>query len=282
MRPRRGEAGYALVAAVASIAVFATIALMVISATRGTVISASAEIGRARAQAAAEAGLALALRDLLNAGPAGAPPIDGQVRHVRFDGADLAIAIEDERGKVPVNALEEDQARRLFEAVGLSGERLDIATDSFMDWADDDDEPRPNGAEAPHYASHGIRPRNGLLRSVGEMAQIRGLDAELVRRLESIATVHFGRGSFEPGHATPAAIRVIEGETRGAVDIISRQREMAGQRAALALGTNDSLVGRPLTIRVEARTADGARVQIRQIAILTGRAAAPYVLKDRY
>lgn len=282
MPDRRGEAGYALVAAVASIAVFAMIALLVIEAGRGTMVSAGADIGRARAQAAAEAGLAMALRDLLNAGPAGAPPIDGRVRHVRFDGADLAIAIEDERGKVPVNALEEDQARRLFEALGLSGERLDIATDSFMDWGDDDDEPRPHGAEAPYYAPHGIRPRNGTLRSIGEMAQIRGLDAELARRLESIATVHFGRGSFEPDHATPAAIRVIEGETRGAVDIINRERETAGQRTALALGTNDSLAGRPLTIRVGARTPDGARAQIRQIAILTGRAATPYVLRERY
>lgn len=277
---KKSERGYALVAAVASIAVFALIALMVIEASRGTIVAAGAEADRARVQAAAEAGLAIALRNLMNAGPGGAS-IDGRVQHVRFGEADLAIAIQDERGKIPLNALSAAQTRRLFEELGLSGDRLDVATDSFLDWLDDDDDPRPSGAEGGFYAPQGLHPRNGMLLSVAETALIRGVGKPLADRLEAIATVHFGNGSFEPAHASLTAIKVMEGEEKGAIDLIERQKELAGQRTAIALVDTGTLIGRPLSIEVEARIGQQARSRIRQIVILTGRASQPYILKDR-
>lgn len=281
-RTRKSESGYALVAAVASILVFALIALTVIEASRGTIVAASAEVDRARAHAAAEAGLAIALRNLMNGGPGGAPPIDGRVQHLRFENADLAIAIQDERGKIPLNALDSSLSRRLFEELGLSGDRLDIATDSFLDWIDDDDDPRPNGAENGYYKDMGIRPRNGNLLSVAEMALIRGVGKPLADKLEAIATVHFGSGSFEPKHASLAAIKVIEGENNGAIDLIERQRELAGQQTALAIESSKDLIGHPLTIEINASIGQNAHSYIRQIVILTGRASAPYVFKERY
>lgn len=281
MRAQTGEAGYALVAAVASILVFAVIALMVIEANRGSVVTVAAEVDRARAEAAAEAGVAMALNDLLHPGPAGLPPIDGRVRQIRYGAANLAIAIEDEQGKIPLNALDDDQVRRLFGELGLSGDRLDMAADSFLDWIDEDEDVRPNGAELSFYAPSGIHPRNGPLRSVGEVALVRGVDTDIARRLAGIATVHFGTGQFRPEHASLIAIRVIEGDTEGAVDLVNRQRELAGQQTALAIGEELSLVGRPVTIRVDARLDGGAHVVLWQIAILTGRAVQPYVLRER-
>lgn len=266
----------------ASILVFALIALMVIEASRGTIVAASAEADRARAQAAAEAGLAIALRDLVNGAPGGDTAIDGRVRRLRFDDAALAIAIQDERGKIPLNALEDRQVRRMFAELGLTGEPLDIATESFLDWLDEDEEPRANGAENAYYAPMRIHPRNGPVRSVAEVGLIRGVGKPLADRLESVATVHYGVGSFEPAHASLMAIRVIEGDERGAIDLINRQRDLAGQRTALEIGRRGALVGRPLTISVEARLGQNTRARLRQIVILTGRAGAPYILKERY
>lgn len=278
-QPRTDEAGYALVAAVASILVFALIALMVIEGSRGTIVAASAEADRARVRAAAEAGLAIALRDLVNGG---AVPIDGRVRRLRFGDATLAIAIQDERGKIPLNALERRQAQRMFAELGLTGQRLDVATDSFLDWIDEDEDTRPNGAERAYYAPMRIRPRDGALRSVAEVALVRGVDKALADRLESVATVHYGVGSFEPAHASLMAIRVIEGEEGGAIDLLNRQRELSGQRSALEIERQGALMRRPLTIDVEARLGQTARARVRQIVILTGSAANPYVLKERY
>jgi len=255
---------------------------MVIEASRSTITAASAEIGRAKAAAAADAGLAIALQSLVSGGVQGEIPLDGRVRHVRFDDADLAIAIEDEQGKVPLNAIDEEQARRLFTAMGVTGDRLDILTDSFLDWLDEDDSPRPSGAEADYYAPLDIHPRNGMLRSVAETGLIRGFDPALVDRLEAVATVHFGRGPFKPEHASPIAIGVMEGEEQGAVDLLNRQRALAGQETSLSTESASTLVGRPVTVRIEASRADGAQARLRQIIVLTGRRDMPYMLRERY
>lgn len=272
------EAGYAMVAAVASIAVFALIALMIVEAGRGTTVAATAEIERARAQAASEAGLAIALGQLL----AGEAALDGRTRQFRYHDADIAVAVQDERGKVPLNALEEAEARRLFEVLGLTGERLDIAADSFLDWVDDDDDVRPHGAEIDDYAAEGIRPRNGPLRSVAETALIRGVGSDLADRMAAFTSVHFGNASFDPTRASISAIRVMEGDEDGAIDIINRQREIEGDRTALTIESRSALSGRPLTVIVEARLASGARSGLRQIVVLTDRAEQPYVLLERY
>lgn len=267
-----------MVAAVASIAVFALIALMIVEAGRGTTVAATAEIERARAQAASEAGLAIAVGQLLS----GEAALDGRTRRFRYHDADVAVTVQDERGKVPLNALEEAEARRLFEVLGLTGERLEIATDSFLDWTDDDDDVRPNGAEVDQYAAEGIRPRNGPLRSVAEAALIRGVGSDLAERMAAFTSVNFGNGSFDATRASISAIRVMEGDDRGAIDIINRQREIAGDRTALTIDSLSALKGRPLTVAVEARLESGARSGFRQIVILTDRATKPYVLLERF
>jgi hypothetical protein len=278
-RVRRSEEGFALVVAVASIAVFALIAIMVIQAGSSTIVATGADMDRARARAAAEAGLAIAESDLLDT--ALPPAIDGRARHVRFEDADLAISLEDEHGKVPLNLIDEDQARRLFELLGVSGDRLDIVTDSFLDWIDDDDDVRPHGAERDDYAPMHIHPRNGALRSIGETALIRGFDPALTDRLRSVATVHFGgAGAFEPAHASLIAIQVMEGDDASAVDIINRKNALAGQETALSIGAPASLARRAMTIDVVAQLDDGARRHMRALVIPTGRAARPLVVRE--
>ena len=282
MRPGRAdEEGYALVAVVAAILVFAAVSLSVVETGRRTFVSAQADIDNARLSAALDAGLAVGTAELLDSSVLNPAALDGRSRQVRFGDAALTVTIQDEQGKVPLNALDEDEVRRMFELLGASGERLDILTDSFLDWTDDDDDPRPNGAEADYYAAQHIHPRNGMLRSIEEIGLIRGADPSLVARLEDVATVHFGKGGFKPARASVFAIRVVEGDDEGAVDIITRGRELSNQRTALSIGEHDSLVGQPVTVVVDATLADGAHRRGRSLVELTGHADQPFVVRER-
>ena len=274
------ETGYALVAAVASIAVFGLVATTTIETARSISTAGGAEVSRARAIAAADAGIAMALQGLLAHDTASRWPIDGRTVRRSFNQADLAIRVEDERGKIALNTLENEDARRLFENLGLDGDRLDVVTDSFLDWIDDDDDARDHGAESAYYAPLGIRPSNGQLTSIGEMIHIRGFDAALVAQLQRVATISYGSGGgFDPHHATPLAIRVMEGETKGAIDEINQEREAAGQTVALSID-DESLVGRPLTIVADARLADRAHAVRRVVVQLTGSSSAPYFISS--
>lgn len=279
MTRKRGERGYALVAAVASIAVFAAMALAMLTATRAAVVTGVAEVGQARAVAAADAGIALALSGLAGSDPAARWPIDGRSRAIEFAGARLVVRVEDERGKVPLNLLDPNMATRLLEAHGLDGEALAIARDSVLDWLDADDERRPFGAEDLFYAPLGYRPRNGAMANVGELRRVRGFDAALVRRMMPLLTVNFGRGNFEPSHATPQAIEIMMGD-RGATELLDRRRELAGQRTAIDLTPTAELIAHPLMITSAATTPDGARAVRRQVIELTGAAVRPYVVRS--
>ena len=276
---RKGEEGYVLVAAVASIAVFAAMALAMLSATRAAIVTGTAEVDQARAAAAADAGIAIALSGLLVDDPAGRWPIDASPRTVAFAGAQIAIKVEDERGKVPLNLMDEPMAERLLAAFGIEGEQAKNMRDSLLDWLDADDEKRPYGAEAPFYAPLGYRPRNGAFASVGELRRVRGFDRAVVARMLPLLTVNFGRGNFEPSHAQPVAIEIMMGD-EGTAEALDRRRELSGQRVAIDTTPAVNLVAHPLMISVVATLPDGARAERHEIVELTGAAIRPYVVRS--
>jgi general secretion pathway protein K len=270
-----------MVAAVAGIAVFAMMSLALVQSSEGEIMSVSAEVGQAKAAAAADAGIALALNGLLARDRANRWSIDGRKRRVRFDESQLDIRVEDERGKVPLNLLDEEFATSLVETLGFGiGNAADIARDSLLDWIDEDDEPRPNGAEAQFYRGLRLRPRNGPPQSIDEIAAVRGFTPALVAKMRPFVTVHFGSGSFDARFGQPLAIGIMQGGGIGGPAVINRQRELDGQRPAIELGDDFSLEGRPLMIVVEARRTDGTRAERRMVIELTGSSARPYVVRS--
>jgi general secretion pathway protein K len=278
--PPPQEQGYALVAAVVSIAIFASIAATIVAASRGRVSTVSAEIAQARAGAAADAGLALALHGLLSKDPSERWSIDGRVRVLDFGGARLTVRVQSERGKVPINLIEEGQVIQLLQLVGLQGERLKVASDSLQDWIDDDDETRADGAERAYYAPSGIAPHNGSMLSLGELARIRGFDKATVERLRPFVTVNYGSGGFDPRNAQPQALAIMTEGGEDSPEAIERERELAGQVTAIELATDEPLVGKPLTIIVDAAYPDGGHARRTQIVELTGSPARPYVVRS--
>lgn len=275
----RNEDGYALVAAVASMAVFSAMALTVLSATHLEIGEASAEQNQLQVGAAADAGVALALSKLLASDGDGWAIGRGD-QHLRYRDAQITVRIEDELGKVPIGRLDEKMATRLLEEVGLEGDRLLIARDSLLDWTDSDYEARPYGAEAPYYDAEGIAPPNGFLSSVDELRRVRGFDPETIERLRPIVTTYTSMANFDPRFANPKALAIMEDVgQQGGPQSIEREKEIAGQQTAIAFATTTGLTGRPLTVSVEAMLPNGARTFRRVVVELTGVAAQPYLIR---
>src|SRR3546814_17561250 len=80
----------------------------------------------------------------------------------------------------------------MFEAVAGPGAQAKAMTDAFLDWRDDDDQRRPDGAEEQDYAALGVKPRNGPLRSIEELTEIKGIDQRTYAQLAPAVTVFFG------------------------------------------------------------------------------------------
>jgi len=273
---RSRDRGFAMIAVLVAVVALAGLAYDVVLQGRTNIVIAQAEVDRARMEAAADAGLAMAEAELVGGGPRW--PIDGTPRSPTFEGIQLTVAIEDERGKIPVNVLSDTEARRLFEAAGASGQQLATLTDSFLDWRDDDEERRPNGAESADYTRRGYRARDGDITAIGELARINGMTPAIYARIVPYVTLFFGEtGGFNERTASPFAIRVMTGEDDQGPASIERAREIRGQRTRLGFDDKADavLTGRRFTVRVTARDARGGRLTRATIVEPTGDPRAP-------
>jgi general secretion pathway protein K len=97
-----------------------------------------------------------------------------------FGGGHFLVEIQDESGKVNVNTAPEDQLRSLVRATGIPPDDADIITDSIMDWRDQDDMHRMNGAEDEYYLTLDppYTPKNGTIDATEELLLIRGVTPE--------------------------------------------------------------------------------------------------------
>lgn len=276
----RRDDGFALVAAVAGVAVFAFFAFEILDASRGPVALLHAQQDRAVLAAAADAGIAQAIYNLALDDRAKRLPVDGIPRPSSFDNVRLSITVSDERGKVPINRVGSDVERRLFAAAGVNGDRLDILVDSLDDWKDENDAPRSHGAEIGYYRPLGIRPRNGAIRTVDELGQIRGMDAALLARIAPAITVFPGNdGGFNADTAAPLALAAMQGEASAGFNIQKRQQELVGQRTALDITADTPIAGRSLSILVNARLSDGSVYTREEIVEFTGNPGQPYWIR---
>lgn len=275
------DRGFALVAVLVASVALAGTAYDVILQSRTGIVTAQAEVDRAHMEAAADAGLAIAEVSLLARD--GAWRFDGTPRRLSFDGVDLSIGVEDERGKIPINVLSDSEARRLFEAAGASGAQLDTLVDSFLAWRQTDNSDHPLAPTEAQYLARGTRPREGDITATGELLRINGMTPAIYRRIAPHVTLFFGEsGGFEEKTASPFALRVMTGLGEDSPAAIARAREASGERPALSTDDPASapIAGRRFTVRVSASDARGGRLARATIIEPTGDAAQPILVRS--
>ncbi|HKY07142.1 MAG TPA: hypothetical protein VJQ55_02830 [Candidatus Binatia bacterium] len=137
----------------------------------------------------AVAGFERGLYDFLN--QAGANPalkqtqnqdmFDGGWRDHTLGGGAFRVRLIDEAGKININRINENTLRRIFNNLGLDGAQRDSLVDAIMDWRDEDELHRMNGAENEYYAAltPSYTAKNGPLDSVDDLLWIKGVTREL-------------------------------------------------------------------------------------------------------
>ncbi len=178
----------------------------------------------------------------------------------------------DEAGKFNLNRATEEMLRSIFVHLGVEPERANIITDSILDWRDEDDLHRLNGAESDYYLS--LSPpytaRNGPFDAVEDLLWVRGVTPELFYGDEEhvgfkdIFTVDSPAGGVNLRTASPAVCVALVGLS------MDQCRDFIAQRAKLSEKTladllrllgiqDDSLVRRqivfsnPTVVTIEAR-----------------------------
>lgn len=274
----RREGGYAMIAAVAAVAVFGYLSLAALKDGRSAVVAAGAAASQARLAADADAGVALAIHNLGLSDPTRRWSLVAPPRMLDFDGARLTIAIEDENGKAPINFLRADQLHRLFALGGADSRQVDGLTEALLDLRGDPRGPEGGGGAGFPRIDRRLDGQRGPLTSVAELTLLPGMTPALYARLAPAVTVHAVTLSFDPRTAPPLALAVMAPDLTNAPRGIDQTRARAGETPALAGLPPVVLAGRTVTVRVDA---DAGSAHLRRTAVVefTGAAQRPYIMR---
>jgi general secretion pathway protein K len=210
---RSHEGGFVLIVVITVIGLLALAAAGFAQVTRSHVKAAASSVGSSTAQALADAGVQLAILDLLRSRQD--PSYQGRFalgeKPFQCDagvGRRLAISITDEAGKVDINTAGDRLLQALLAGVGAPASQA--LADAIMDYRDDDNTRRPQGAERDQYSAVGRPgPKNALFSVVEEIEQVLGVDADVAARLRPHITVYTGQPGIDTTSATRELLAIL-------------------------------------------------------------------------
>lgn len=223
----------------------------------------------ARVEALAEAAVNRAAFGLIDPRLQSRWRADARPYEFGFDGARIAVRIQDELGRIDLNQADGSLLIGLFQSAGLDAQAAASLVDKILDWRDTSPLKRLNGAKDRDYRAAGLayRPRNGPFQSIDELRIVIGMNPDLFARVEPALTVYSGRPSIDPQVAPREALLALPGmdEAKAADRIAARAgqnvlSELAPDGRAFAVSARieraDKVFGRAAVIRM---TNDPAR-----------------------
>jgi general secretion pathway protein K len=107
--------------------------------------------------------------------------IDGRVNTISFIDGYAEVRVFDEGGKVDINAASRDDIMRILAAMNLDMEDKDVIADSILDWIDENNLHRLNGAEDDYYRSlsEPYGSKDAPFSTVDELLWVRGMTPEI-------------------------------------------------------------------------------------------------------
>jgi general secretion pathway protein K len=218
--------------------------------------------------------------------------VDGTVYAWAFAGGEVRVSIQDEAGKIDLNAASDELLRGLFltaawtgpdgGAVGLDEAEAGALVDAVRDFADDDDLTRLNGAEDRDYAEAGLPwgAKDAAFAAVEELQQVLGVNAPIYQAVAPALTVHSGSEGIDPDVAPRAVLLALPAGGETQVEDFLAARAGAGRGAALefpgAGGHAARSRAKAFTVTAQGRTAAGAVFIREAVVAITRNAARPF------
>ena len=215
--------GFALIVVIWVAVLLSIMAAAFTASVKGRLRTASAKVQSAKAEAAADAGIQLALLELLarSRDPAVQPRLTqtgAPVACATGDETIVVIEVEDEEAKVNLNTPNEALLLALVSGLGASPQDAHVFVDRLMDFRDFDNDKRTGGAEREDYAKAGMArgPKNSDFVSADELDQVLGLPRALIERMKPHVTTLSSQPGVDPGDASKALKSILKrGATGG-------------------------------------------------------------------
>jgi general secretion pathway protein K len=210
---------------------------------------------------------------------------DGRIYQQELDGILIEVSAIDERGTVDINAADELTLANMFIGNGMEFNEAELLAAAVLDWRDQDELERVNGAEEDAYYAAGlaIGPANRPFMMTEELLQVIGMQYELFRKLEPGISTFSRTAEPDPAFAPVEALMAMPDITYD--EAVNFVQERNSQIPGESLGTelpNGLIVmeqGRGVTYSITARATmpNGVWEQLQATIRLGGtRTGAPY------
>ena len=281
-RPPDDDAGFALITVLWAAVVLSLVTAGVIAMAQTAATVAHGREQRARAVDVADAAINLVLLDLLEPGRQQRVPTDGTSFSRQVLGQTVRVAVQDEIGKIDLNAASPEVLRQLLESAGLDPAAADAMADKILDWREYGVGKRLNGAKAEDYHAAGYRygPRQGPFATVDELKLVMGMSQALFDKMAPCLTVYSQSSMVDQTVAPRQVLLVLSGMDEDAVDhmLDARAARLVGDDAAgiAAVGAaNFNPIGHALTVSATV-VGHGRHGVTRTVVVrLTGQARDP-------
>jgi general secretion pathway protein K len=223
-----GNRGIALVLVLWVITLLTVMAMGLTAAQRTESTLTANALDGARFRAAADAGIAYAVLNLLAPPPVELDTIqtdaqgrsalwlpDGSPHPWTFAETPLAISVHNEASRVDLNRADAPILTALLMILGVEEDAALALADRILDWRDPDDLTGLNGAEDPDYEAEGLPygAKDGPFTSIEELRQVLGVSQDLYRRLAPEVTVDAGTAQVDGQFASAPVLAATLGVT---------------------------------------------------------------------
>jgi general secretion pathway protein K len=260
----------------------AALAAVLANDARTAVHTGQATVALARARAAAEAGIWLTVRNLVDADASTRWPTDGSSQERAFADFNLEINIWDEGAKVDLNFAGPDLLRAVFVAAGVEEVLAAALPRSIIEWR----EPLPNRAgrsgsqETRNYPGRTYGPAYGPFVTIEDLLLLPGMTSAIFDRVRRDFTVYSQSTTIDPNGASLALLSAISGAGPATVPFsANRSLTGVGDATRQRLGTVGRFSGSGTAdaYSVRVRAAGLGVVFIREaVILLTPDRANPY------
>ena len=234
----------------------------------------------AKARAIAEAGLWLAVADLLKPKPQRQWLADGTPNRIDYGEGKINLGIQNESGKIDLNTAGDALLRVLLESTSLQDDEVTSLLHAILDWRDKDNLKRAAGAEDEDYerANAGYGAKDGSFNSVEELRLVAGMTNVVYRKIYPTLTVHSLQAGVNPRLAPREVLLALSDSHTEQIDEFLATRNSPDEPITIAdvdmpyfTGTE----GNTLTLTSEAEVGQ-SQLRLDMVIVLNGSASQPY------
>jgi general secretion pathway protein K len=250
--------GFALIGVLWLVTLLSAVALALMSLSKTDAEVARLWSDAAKAEALADAGLYLTIRELCDPAQAQLITVDGGQRTVLFDAKAIEVSVQAEAGRVDLNFAPKELLSSLFETTGMTRSQA-LQLSELV-------EKKRHAHAGPHFFYR-----------LEELKKLEGMTAEAFMAVRPALTVYSQSPLVDASVAPKQVLMALPGMNKAKADAVLASRRLWGE--AHDLRDASGLEGSAYSISAKARV--GGSVSKRQAVIrVTGDPTRPYHVLD--